>query len=106
MALADAPVPVNINNSLFYYGLNFTYLWFGCEVLNIDAFFISVPNWVEIAIYTLDAQVFVGGVYSILDRCWSIVAVEAVNEVLKVGQGLVDYLFLAVLVGVDVCAVV
>ena len=106
MALADASVPVDIDNSFFYYALDFTLLWLGCEVLNVDAFFVSVPNWVEIAIYTLDAEVFVGGVYSVLDRCWSVVVVEAVDEDLKVGQGLVDYLFLAVLVGVDVCAVV
>lgn len=75
-------------------------------MLYVDGFFVSVPNWVEIAVYALDAEVFVGRVYSILDRCWSIVGVKAIDEALKVGQGLVKYLFLAVLVGVEVGAVV
>jgi hypothetical protein len=75
MALADTSIPLHIDNSVLYYALYFTYLWFDSKVLNIDAFFVSVPSWVEIAIYALYAYVFVGGVYAVLNGCWSIVIV-------------------------------
>ena len=75
MALANASVPLDVDDSFVYYSFNFAQLWFDGEVLDVDGFFVSVPDWVEIAVDALDAEVFVGRVYSILDRCWSIVAV-------------------------------